>query len=95
MATLIPLLRNRASVAWVFLVLATLVSWRLGPDHGLASADDHRLASCAIVLVAFVKIRLVGLYFMELREAPMALRLCFEGYCLVVCLAVLGTFLLA
>jgi hypothetical protein len=34
------------------------------------------------------------LYFMELRETPAALRGLFEGYCIVVCTAVLGTFLL-
>ncbi|MCW3014533.1 MAG: hypothetical protein JWO02_1625 [Solirubrobacterales bacterium] len=93
MSTLTPLLKNRASIAWLFLILATLLSWRLGTDHGLSSDDDHRLVSSVIVLVAFVKIRLVGLYFMELRDSPLPLRLVFEGYCLVVCAAVLGTFL--
>ena len=32
-------------------------------------------------------------YFMELREAPVALRLIFEGYCAVVFVTVLGRYL--
>jgi hypothetical protein len=34
----------------------------------------------ALIAVAFVKVRLVGLYFMELRAAPLALRVVFEGW---------------
>jgi hypothetical protein len=83
------------TVAWFVLILATLTSWRLGTDHGLGSDEDHELASVAIFLVAFVKVRLVGLYFMELREAPLPLRGIFEGYCAVVCAAVIGMYLLA
>jgi hypothetical protein len=56
---------------------------------------NHSLASVLILLIAFMKVRLVGLYFMELREAPVALRGLFQGYCIVVSAAVLGTFLLA
>jgi len=38
-----------------------------------------------VLIVAFYKARLVGLYFMELRDAPLPLRLFLEGYCLIVC----------
>ncbi len=38
---------------------------------------------------------MVALYFMELREAPRTLRVMFEGYCVAVLAAVLGTYLLA
>jgi len=44
----------------------------------------------AIFVVAVFKARLVGLYFMELREAPIALRGAFEAYC-VALLTVLST----
>ena len=36
------------------------------------------------MLVAFIKVRLVGLHFMELRSAPLALRTLFEAYVVVV-----------
>jgi hypothetical protein len=73
-------IRTRASLAWLLLVALTLSSWVLGATQGLA--DEYPVASIAIVLTAIFKIRLVGLYFMELRDAPGALRWGFEGYCL-------------
>src|SRR6516165_7952486 len=65
------LLRTPATVVWVVLVIATIASWTLGTAHGM---HNHSLASVLILLIAFIKVRLVGLYFMELREAPTALR---------------------
>ncbi len=62
----------------------------MGTDHVF---DDATLAGSLILLVAFIKVRFVGLYFMELRHAPIPLRLVFEGWCLVVCSAVIGMFL--
>lgn len=82
------LLRNRTTAVWVLLVAATLVSWQLG-THGA----DPKIATSIIMVVAFVKIRLVGLYFMELRDAPLPLRLLFEGYCAVVGVAVIVMYL--
>lgn len=95
MATIAPLLKTRVTAVWFALICATIVSWVLGTDHGLGSEADHRAASAVILAVAFTKVRFVGLYFMELRDAPLALRGIFEGYCLVVFAAVLGMFLIA
>jgi hypothetical protein len=95
MAQLASLLRTRTTAVWLLLTVATLVSWRVGTAHGAGSNDGHDLASVAIVLVAFVKVRLVGLHFMELRGAPRALRGLFEAYCLVVCALVLAMYLAA
>jgi hypothetical protein len=87
------LLRGPITAIWSLLIVATLLSWWLGTDHGLGSAGDHTPATLAILLVAFVKVRCVGLYFMELRDAPLALRVLFEAYVVVVCGAVLGLYL--
>jgi caa(3)-type oxidase subunit IV len=84
------LLRTPATAVWLILIAATGVSWALGSQHG---THDHRFASVIILLIAFVKVRLVGMYFMELREAPNVLRGLFEAYCLVVCALLLGVFL--
>ncbi|WP_182379347.1 cytochrome C oxidase subunit IV family protein [Nocardioides sp. WS12] len=89
----INLFRSKATVVWVFLILATVLSWALGTDHGFV--DDHTTASTIIMVVAFVKVRFVGLYFMELNHAPLALRLLLEVWCLVVCLATLGFYFAA
>jgi heme/copper-type cytochrome/quinol oxidase subunit 4 len=79
-------------IVWVGLIIATLLSYWLGSDHGLSSAEARTLI---IFVVAFVKVRFVGLYFMELRQAPVILRSLFEGWCLVVCLLLAGLYLWA
>jgi hypothetical protein len=88
------LLRTPATVVWFVLIAATAFSWTLGTDHGLGSGAQQ-LASVAILAVAFIKIRFIGLYFMELREAPHVLRGLFETYCLVVGTIVICLFLFA
>jgi len=87
----IALLRTPATAVWVVLIVATAATWTLGTNHGFG---NHTLASVVILLIAFIKVRLVGLYFMELRDAPAALRGLFEGYCVVACTIVIGVFLL-
>lgn len=68
--------RNRAGVSWLILVAATLASFTLGADHGTGS-----LVVIGVLAIAAVKVRLVGLDFMELRHAPIPLRVGFEAYC--------------
>jgi uncharacterized membrane protein len=89
MGQLPTLLKSRISLVWLLLIAATLISWRVGTDHGLHA----HLATTIVVLVAFIKVRFIGLYFMELREAPVPLRLIFEGYCAVVCAVVITMYL--
>jgi hypothetical protein len=78
--------RARISVVWLLLVVATLASW------GSARGADRRLATGAVLVLAFAKVRFIGLEFMELRSAPPALRLAFEVWLLVVCTALLGLY---
>jgi Prokaryotic Cytochrome C oxidase subunit IV len=88
------LLRTPASAVWIFLIAATVVSWTLGTDHGFGP-NGYTLASVLILLIAFIKVRFVGLYFMELREAPMLLRGLFETYCIAVCTLVISVLVFA
>jgi hypothetical protein len=74
--SVLELVRNRAGVSWLLLVAATLASWLVGADHGTGS-----LIAVLVLAIAAVKIRLVGLDFMELRHAPIPLRAAFEVYC--------------
>lgn len=91
--TLSALVRTPTTVVWFVLIAATVLSWMLGTDHGFSAG--HSLASVLILLVAFIKVRFIGLWFMELREAPIVLRGIFEAYCLVVCTLVTSLFLFA
>jgi hypothetical protein len=69
--------RGRAGLSWLVLIMATLISYALGADHGTGS-----VMVVVVLAIAAIKVRLVGLDFMELRSAPMPLRVAFEGYCL-------------
>lgn len=85
------LLRSPITVVWTVLIAATVVSFVLGQHP----AEESTGASVVILLIAFVKVRFVGLYFMELRDAPMGLRGVFEGYVVLVCAAVVAMYLVA
>ncbi|WP_354700214.1 hypothetical protein DSM112329_00479 [Paraconexibacter sp. AEG42_29] len=86
------LLDPRVALVGLLLVAATCSSWWLGADHVLPSA---RTSSAAILAVAFVKVRLIGMYFMDLRAAPTALRHVFDAWCLTVCALVISLYLYA
>ncbi|KRC54217.1 hypothetical protein ASE19_08505 [Nocardioides sp. Root79] len=63
----------------MFLVGATVLTAVLGLEqHGGSTA-----VGLALLVIAFVKVRLVALHFMEVRDAPLALRLLVEGYVVV------------
>ncbi|MDV3134104.1 cytochrome C oxidase subunit IV family protein [Mycobacterium sp. 29Ha] len=82
------LVRNRAGLSWLILVAATLVSWAVGADHGTGS-----MVAIVVLAIAAIKVRLVGLDFMELRHAPIPLRVLFEVYCLAVWAVLSGLYL--
>lgn len=80
------LLRTKATVVWLILCALTVSSWALGTQHAYG-VDNGVWASLVIIVVAVFKVRLVGLYFMELRDAPWALRNLFEMYCAILFVA--------
>jgi hypothetical protein len=75
-------LRTRAAAVWLILVSATIGSLTL--FEAFRSAPLNRTVSTAVIAVAFIKVRFVGLDFMELRRAPRALRLVFELWLIVI-----------
>ena len=72
-------LQNPINRAWVVLMIATAITWYLG-EVGAAGTG----AIVGMLLIAFVKGRLVILDFMELRQAPRMWRLLLEGWMLLV-----------
>ena len=77
MTSMPTLFRARSTAVWAILVVATLVSWAVGSEHGIGSA-----IALVVLGVAMIKVRFVGLDFMELRLAPLVLRAAFEFYCI-------------
>lgn len=81
-----PLFRNRTSIVWMLLVLATLVSFEsVMIGHG-------RAARAIVLLIAFTKATFVGREFMELRHAPRWMLWSFQAWAVLVCTALVALF---
>jgi hypothetical protein len=74
---------SRTLWVWLALVLATLLS---------LAAGQSSFAPTLPLAIAFVKARYVGLEFMELRHAPLALRGAFEAWALATCAVLIALF---
>jgi len=68
---------RRITLVWLGLLVATAISWKFG--HG-SLLGDPRNAGVVILAIAFIKIRFVILDFMELRHAPLGMRLGGEAW---------------
>jgi Prokaryotic Cytochrome C oxidase subunit IV len=68
-------------MVWALLLLLTFGSFVVGIEQGAGIASA---AAAAIIGIALIKVRLIGLHFMDLRDAIWPLRLIFEGYLVAV-----------
>ena len=89
------LLRGYTSGVWLLLVLLTAFSWWLSALGSAHFALNVQLATTSMFLVAFFKVRMVGMYFMEMKRAPLSLRLLFELWAVGACGAIIGLYWLA
>jgi len=83
------LILTRTSLVWLILVAATIVALRAGFDL----PADLRLARIAVLCIAFIKVRFVLCEFMELRAAPLPMRLLVDVWCAAVCATLIVLFL--
>ncbi len=72
---------HRMTLVWILLLVLTFGSFVVGLEQSAGAAD---IAAIVIIAIAMFKVRLVGVHFMDVRVAPVALRALFEGYVLVV-----------
>jgi Prokaryotic Cytochrome C oxidase subunit IV len=84
------LILRPVTIIWLVLVGATVFSWLMG--HGVG-VHDLRQASIAILVIAFIKVRFVILDFMEIRGAPLPMRIVGEVWCLVICTVLIALYL--
>ena len=82
-------LLTRITAVWLLLVGATGLSWKLGHHAGFA---EPRYAGAAVLVVSFVKVRLVMREFMELRTAPPWLRLVGDLWVVAVAALLIGLY---
>jgi cytochrome c oxidase subunit IV len=76
---------------WGLLFVLTCGSFLLGSDHGLGAAT--RTALCMVLVIAVVKARLVGSFFMDLRRAPPIHRNVVDAWLLITGATVIGMYL--
>ncbi|WP_273735240.1 cytochrome C oxidase subunit IV family protein [Mycolicibacterium septicum] len=73
-------LHARVTKVWLALIVLTVIT-----TWGLAKGMfGPAVAVTGILLIAALKVRLVMLDFMELRDAPVPVRIIFQGWILVV-----------
>ncbi|MDT5367244.1 MAG: hypothetical protein QOC62_1675 [Mycobacterium sp.] len=72
---------RRLTLVWILLLALTFGSFVIGIEQGAGFAAQ---AALIIIGIALFKVRLIGLHYMDLRNALLGLRLVFEGYLLAV-----------
>lgn len=77
-------LPRRATGVWLALVVVTCATFWLGTNHPFADVGA-RVSSAIAITLAFVKVYFIGQDFMEIRNAPTALRAIFATWVLLVC----------
>lgn len=85
-------LQTPIGAIWVVLMAATALSWWLSNHDGRSATTS---ATVVVLAVAFAKAHLIGRWFMELRDAPMPLRLAFDGWVFAVAGALIALYLMA
>ncbi len=81
------------TVVWIALCAMTVGSWWLSPAHPGGVVSPSVAITVAVIVVGFIKSRLVLRYFMEVRTAPRWLAIATDGWLLVLWGAVLVIYL--
>lgn len=76
-------LLDRTTIVWLILILASSLSWFMGANQ------NQILLNVIIILITFVKVRLVITHFMEVRSAPQALRILCDAWMAILCISML------
>lgn len=79
---------SRATYVWLGLVLATLASLYVGDGLSI----DGGYAAAAVLIIAFVKVRLVIFEFMEVRDAPRTMRFAVDVWAIIACAVLIVLF---
>lgn len=75
------LICKREAVVWIILMIATCISWWFAANHG-EFGSSPKIGIVFLLGLAFIKIRLIMFYFMEVRDGPLALRWSADGWIL-------------
>ena len=87
------ILTEKITIVWIVLSLLTGISWVLSDGSGPTAGAGITYVAIGLFVLAFFKVRLVIMYFMEVLEAPRPLRYLFEVWVLGIFAAVVGLYL--
>lgn len=79
--------------AWIALCVITIGSWWLAPAHFTERVDPSVPITALVLVLTFIKSRLVVRYFMEVRTAPRWLRRATDGWLVGLHLVVFAIYL--
>jgi hypothetical protein len=74
---------RKITVAWIVLSALTIGSWWMSPAHAGDTPVRSLGITLAVIVVGFVKSRLIIRYFMEVSTAPNWLKSATDGWLLV------------
>ncbi len=85
------LILSRETATWLALVLLTAASWLLAEEYTAPHLQNVSVQtiSSGLIILAFIKIRMVILSFMEIKHAPLSLRILFELWVVGICATLL------
>jgi hypothetical protein len=81
---------NRFDLTFILLAVITILSWRLGIKHVGHALQLNTAITAAVIAFALVKARFIMREFMEVRTAPLAIKLLTDVW-LVAVFAILMT----
>lgn len=78
---------------WLTLVVITVGSWLLAPARFSHAVDASASVTALVLVLTFVKSRLIIRYFMEVGDGPRWLKLATDAWLAVLMIAVFGVYL--
>ena len=82
---MIQLSKSEIRLVGIWCILAVITLLSLESIHLNGWLLDARFQGVAVLILAFIKVRLIMLDFMEIRHAPIALRIAMECWVIIAC----------
>ena len=79
---------------WLILSAITVISWWLAPGHSGGHATASVPITAAVVLLGFIKGRMIIRYFMDVRHAPRWLQLATDTWLTILWITLLAIYLI-
>jgi hypothetical protein len=84
---------DTTTYAWIILSANTILSWWPAPSHARGAGAVASAPITAVILLGFIKGRMIIRYFMEVRTAPRWLKLFTAAWLTAVWVGILAIYL--